>query len=437
MPSQRAHFAQHTVPVAAPADVVYGLLADSPAGRSCCPPTFMSNASTSTAPRRACVCGGCGMVRCVPRPSAACCGRQSAVSPSSWTVPTCPAHRRPASGAWHPTAPGRCLVTLRHESPAGPGSTPEALESDVRAELTALCEAAGRWDRLDELLLSFEDSVHVSGSPELVYDFLYRVEDWADLVPHVERADVTEDRPGVQEAVLHTCEPDTGRTLVSECVRLCFPAAGRIVHKETLTPDPVASHYGEWYLEPGETGVRVVSVHHVMLRESAGGVRPGRGRPSRGRPPARTRAAGPVEHGGARPGTVACRAPYADCDERAAPAPYGDGTTTTRRPAMPLTRPAPHAGRPRRAGTAPAPRTNRRRGAVGGAPRRTARRPRDPANPYGRSALWAAGPGTLPVPPPACPVPRTCAAPTSSSAPCARSSAGISPSPTPGASVRC
>ncbi|MGA5527463.1 SRPBCC family protein [Streptomyces pseudogriseolus] len=269
MPSQRAHFAQHTVPVAAPADVVYGLLADSPRWPVLLPSYVhveridfdgTEESLRLWRLRHGQVCSS--PVRRVLR---------AAERRITFELDGSHVSGAPTSGVWSvaPDGAGRCLVTLRHESPAGPGSTPEALESDVRAELTALCEAAGRWDRLDELLLSFEDSVHVSGSPELVYDFLYRVEDWADLVPHVERADVTEDRPGVQEAVLHTCEPDTGRTLVSECVRLCFPAAGRIVHKETLTPDPVASHYGEWYLEPGETGVRVVSVHHVMLRESA------------------------------------------------------------------------------------------------------------------------------------------------------------------------
>lgn len=177
----------------------------------------------------------------------------------------------PTSGTWSvaPDGDGRCLLTLRHERPAGPHETPGTLETDVRAELEELRRAAERWDRLDELLLSFEDSVYVSGSAELVYDFLYRIEDWADLVPDVDRAQVTEDRPGVQTTVLHTCAPETGETILSEAVRLCFPAAGRIVHKETVTPDPVAAHYGEWYLEPDETGVRVVSAHHVMLRESA------------------------------------------------------------------------------------------------------------------------------------------------------------------------
>ncbi|MFI7406885.1 SRPBCC family protein [Streptomyces sp. NPDC049541] len=269
MSSHRVHSAQHTVPVAAPAGVVYGLLADAPRWPVLLPSfVHVERIDFDGAEenlrlwhlRHGQVCSA--LARRVPRPRERCVEfeLQDVLLPGA-----------PTSGTWsvEPDGADRCLLTLRHERPAGPGEMPETLERDVKTELVALREAAERWDRLDELLLSFEDSTYVSGSPELVYDFLYRIEDWAELVPHVERAEVTEDQPGVQATVLHTCAPETGETLVSEAVRLCFPAAGRIVHKETVTSDPLAAHYGEWYLEPDETGVRVVSAHHVMLRESA------------------------------------------------------------------------------------------------------------------------------------------------------------------------
>lgn len=269
MSSQRVHSAQHTVPVAAPAGVVYGLLADAPRWPVLLPSfVHVERIDFDGAEenlrlwhlRHGQVCSA--LARRVPRPRERCIEfeLQDTLLPGA-----------PTSGTWsvEPDGADRCLLTLRHERPARPGELPGTLERDVKTELAALREAAERWDRLDELLLSFEDSTYVSGSPELVYDFLYRIEDWAELVPHVERAEVTEDQPGVQATVLHTCAPETGQTLVSEAVRLCFPAAGRIVHKETVTSDPVAAHYGEWYLEPDETGVRVVSAHHVMLRESA------------------------------------------------------------------------------------------------------------------------------------------------------------------------
>ncbi|MER6570312.1 SRPBCC family protein [Streptomyces sp. NPDC001093] len=269
MSSQRVHSAQHTVLVAAPAGVVYGLLVDAPRWPVLLAPYVhverVDFDGTVENLRLWHLRDGhvrSALARRVLHP------RERRIE-FEWRDALLPG--APTSGAWSVTPDGdeRCLLTLRHERPAGPGETPGILETDVRAGLEALRRAAGHWDRLDELLLSFEDSVYVSGSAELVYDFLYRIEDWVDLVPDVEWAQVTEDQPGVQATVLHTCAPETGETILSEAVRLCFPAAGRIVHKETVTPDPVAAHYGEWYLEPDETGVRVVSAHHVMLRESA------------------------------------------------------------------------------------------------------------------------------------------------------------------------
>ncbi|WP_262064534.1 SRPBCC family protein [Streptomyces sp. STR69] len=269
MPSQRMHSARHTALVAAPPGVVYGLLADAPRW----PVLLPSYVHVERVDLDA---GGDslrvwqlhrGQVRSVlarrvlrPRERRIEFGLRDSLLPDA-----------PTSGGWNvsPDGTDRCRVTLRQERPAGPGGTPGALEAQVRAELAAVREAAERWDRLDELLLSFEDSVYVCGSPEIVYDFLYRVGDWADLVPHVERAEVTEDRPGVQRTVLHTSDPSTGDTSVSEAVRLCFPAAGRIVHQATVTPAPLAAHYGEWYLEPDARGVRVVCAHQVMLREGA------------------------------------------------------------------------------------------------------------------------------------------------------------------------
>lgn len=168
----------------------------------------------------------------------------------------------PVSGRWSVEPEGEgSSVTLRQDGAAAAHDVPERLRQ--------VKEMAERWDRLDELLVAFEDSVHVEGPGELVYDFLYRMEDWVELIPHVEWTLVREDRPGVQLAAMDTCAEDSGETVTVESVRLCFPHAGRIVYKETLTPEPIASHSGEWSLLPDESGVKVVSTHQVMLREEA------------------------------------------------------------------------------------------------------------------------------------------------------------------------
>jgi aromatase len=263
---QQAHPGRHTLPVAAPAHVVYGLLADAPNW-----PLLLAGhlhvERIDLAPH-----DGDGMLehlrtwhlhaghvrstltRRVLHPAALTIGfeQQDTLLPGT-----------PLRGTWtiQPHGPARCLVTLHHEPPpAG------AVRPDPPTELEQVRESAERWQHLDELLLSFTDSIHIQGPAELVYDFLYRIQDWPDLLPHVERADVQEDQPGIQFATLDTCAAPTGLTATTGQVRLCFPHAARIVHQHTAMPHPIAAHSGEWSLEPEAGGVRAVSVHRVLLR---------------------------------------------------------------------------------------------------------------------------------------------------------------------------
>jgi aromatase len=169
---------------------------------------------------------------------------------------------------------GTSLLTLLHDftvigdRPEGVAWTELAVDTNSTAELEQLKRLAERWTRLDELVLSFEDAVRVKGPAELVYDFLYRVGDWPELVPHVARLDLTEDAPGVQVMAMDTRTAD-GATHTTESVRICFPHAGRIVYKQTRTPALMEAHTGEWSVLPDESGVTVVSQHSVVLREEA------------------------------------------------------------------------------------------------------------------------------------------------------------------------
>ncbi|MEV7020232.1 aromatase/cyclase [Streptomyces sp. NPDC093991] len=169
---------------------------------------------------------------------------------------------------------GTSLLRLLHDfTVAGdrPGDVEwveRACDSNSRAELANLKRLAERWTRLDELVLSFEDSVRVDGPAELVYDFLYRAADWPELIPHVSRLDLTEDSPGVQVMSMDTLTAD-GSAHTTESVRICFPHAGRIVYKQTATPALMEAHTGEWSVVPDASGVTVVSQHSVVLREEA------------------------------------------------------------------------------------------------------------------------------------------------------------------------
>lgn len=143
-----------------------------------------------------------------------------------------------------------------------------ATDTNSRAELGRVKELAELRPRLDALVLSFEDSVHIEGPAEPVYDFLHRVGDWPRLLPHVDRLDLTEDMPGVQVMAMDTRTAD-GSVHTTESIRVCFPGAGRIVYKQTATPALMDAHTGAWSVVADEAGVRVTSRHDVVLREEA------------------------------------------------------------------------------------------------------------------------------------------------------------------------
>ncbi|MFI8537555.1 aromatase/cyclase [Streptomyces aquilus] len=164
-------------------------------------------------------------------------------------------------------------LELRYDFSASggrPGDTERLVaitEGNARSELANLKAVAERWTRLDELTLTFEDSVHIKGPAELVYDFLYRAADWPELVPHVTRVDLTEDVPGVQHMTMETLTEYGAHS--TDSVRICFPHAERIVYKDTATSPLVQAHTGEWSVVPDERGVTVIAQHTVVLSDSA------------------------------------------------------------------------------------------------------------------------------------------------------------------------
>jgi aromatase len=178
-------------------------------------------------------------------------------------------------GVWTVTSLGdRCRVSLEHAFTVA-GDDPEDVarleritHANSRAQLDRLAWLAERWDRLDALVLSFEDTVRLKAPPELVFDFLYRAGDWPDRLPHVHSMRLTEDSPGVQVMAMGSATGD-GTAHDTESVRMCFPGAGRIVYKQTRTAPLMAAQTGEWSVEPDASGVDVTARHTVLLREDA------------------------------------------------------------------------------------------------------------------------------------------------------------------------
>ncbi|MFE5602981.1 SRPBCC family protein [Streptomyces coelicoflavus] len=284
MPSQRVRSARRTVSVAAPAHVVYGILADAPRWPVLLPSyvhvermDFDGTGETLLAWEFEDGRVRSSRLRRTLRPQARSVDFEQ--DDPAWPGDT-------VAGSWsvEPDGAERSLVTLRQETPqpyTGTSAGPDGPGTDPAEWTARLREAAERWDRLDELLLAFEERMRVEGPAELVYDFLYRVEDWPELLPHVDDSSVREDRPGTQIVVLDTGAVEAGSmagpdgTGGSATVRLCFPHAGRIVFKETAPPRPIAAHSGEWSLVPDESGLTVVCTHRVLLREESADAAPG------------------------------------------------------------------------------------------------------------------------------------------------------------------
>ncbi|MEV7192556.1 SRPBCC family protein [Streptomyces sp. NPDC093510] len=187
-------------------------------------------------------------------------------------LPVAPAESM--AGCWQvrEVAVGRCRVDLEHVfavAPARPQDAAylrEVVEATSRSALESLRFWAERWSRLGEVSLSFAETVRVKGPAELVYGFLYEVADWPGQVAHVRRAVVEEDCLGIQKVALELAAAEGGTPTVAG-IRICFPHAGRIVHKATVPRPLLAAHCGEWSVLPDEYGVSVVCQHHVLLRE--------------------------------------------------------------------------------------------------------------------------------------------------------------------------
>ncbi|MFJ8166676.1 aromatase/cyclase [Streptomyces sp. NPDC096136] len=271
MSGERVQHTSYSVDVAAPAGVVYALLADTTQWPLFVPPSIHVERLDFDGTR-----DRFGMWATAGGTVTSWVSRRS-LDPARRTidfhqeVPAPPATAM--SGRWEVAelGGGRSRLTLHHRFAVADGDRAgarwlaEATDGNSHAELEQLKRTAEQWSALDGLLLTFEDSVRVQGPPELVYDFLYRAEDWPLHLPEITRAQVSEHRTGVQLLDLATRAAD-GTADTSESVRVCLPHAGRIVYKRTRTPRLLAAHTGEWSVDPDETGVTAVASHRVLLR---------------------------------------------------------------------------------------------------------------------------------------------------------------------------
>jgi aromatase len=140
-----------------------------------------------------------------------------------------------------------------------------AVEHNSGSELAALKAAAER--PRDDLLISFTDTVQIRGAGRDVYDFINDAGRWTERLPHVSRAVVREDKPGLQLLEMDTRAPD-GAVHSTTSVRVCFPRS-RIVYKQISLPPLLSLHTGCWLIEETAAGVAASSQHTAIIRPEA------------------------------------------------------------------------------------------------------------------------------------------------------------------------
>jgi aromatase len=174
-------------------------------------------------------------------------------------------------GSWvlEPLAADRCRVRLLHDyravddDPAGLKWIEEAVDRNSTSELAALRANAELLHAPGDRAFSFEDSVHVAGEAEDVFDFINEADLWVQRLPHVAAVSLAEPEKGVQRLGMETQASD-GSTHTTTSIRVCFPHE-RIVYKQITLPALMNLHTGRWTFTPDPDGVVATSQHTVVI----------------------------------------------------------------------------------------------------------------------------------------------------------------------------
>lgn len=170
-------------------------------------------------------------------------------------------------GTWRCTADGPCQTTLvlTHRLAVADGPDHDAnlqrmlgaIHANSARELTAIKEVAGR-----SKVYTFEDERIIPADADLVFDLLYRAENWPTLLPHCPALSVLYD-DGRNQELLMTVETPAGREEIRTVRVAERPHALR--YFQTLPPYPLRTHEGVWVVRHAEAGVLVTGAHTVSL----------------------------------------------------------------------------------------------------------------------------------------------------------------------------
>ncbi len=276
----RTHVTEHTVVVDAPADTVYGLVADVSAWPQVFGPTIHVEVLEEHADEQLLRIWATANDQVRSWTSHRILDSRARTVSFRQVVSAPPVASMGGKWLVEPNDDGGSRVVLLHDytavddDPAAVELIERAVDRNSRAELTALKNAAeqsGGEDGAEDggLRFTFCDSVDVNGSAEDVFAFLDRADLWPERLPHVARIGLEEspsDGGGstVQRMDMDTRSPD-GSLHNTMSVRVCFPDRAVIVYKQLRVPVVMSGHTGRWEIEPHGKGVRATSWHTVTL----------------------------------------------------------------------------------------------------------------------------------------------------------------------------
>lgn len=154
------------------------------------------------------------------------------------------------------------------QEPVGKGEhDPVRMDQNVRDFLMSVTNAAQHADERRDLVVDFEDPLFVAGSAEDAYDYLYEAAKWPERIPHVSRLVLEEQVPGIQFFDMDTVTPD-GSAHTTRSVRICLPHS-KIVYKQIQLPKLLDGHTGHWQFTPIPEGCVVSARHTATIKPSA------------------------------------------------------------------------------------------------------------------------------------------------------------------------
>ncbi|NYH80936.1 aromatase [Actinopolyspora biskrensis] len=262
---------EHGITVNAPADVVYGLVADVANWPNIFPPTVhvehLERGETRERIRLWATANGAAKtwtsVRYLDPVRRRVEFRQEVSQPPVASM----------GGCWtvEPVSDTESRVRLSHQyravddDPDNLAWIARAVDGNSDSELAAMKAEAEMAASESRLKMEFADTVRMNGSVADAYDFINEANLWSERLPHVETVRMDEETPGLQTLEMDTRAKD-GSVHTTKSIRVCF-RNDRVSYKQIVLPPLMKLHTGLWTFVEESDGVAVTSRHTVVLNE--------------------------------------------------------------------------------------------------------------------------------------------------------------------------